>query len=299
MNWRILAALSVVALVGCDSDGDGLTNAEEEELGLNPDSADTDGDGLNDAAEVELGTDGLDADTDDDGLSDGEEIANGADPLVVDTDGDGYTDRDEVFEGKDPADASDVIYQGGWPYYFEKDEIGGQAGGDYADSGRRFRRYEMKDQFGDDFDLYDLFNADKPVIVDVSGVWCYWCHQVAIWLDHGETDTPGIYDEFNPLRDALDNGDIYWVTVVSEGPSPGTPATRQDVNQWFEDYPNPNIIVLHDKTQDIVDYMEISGWPSGAYIAPNMKTVYSGSYATAMQLCQEDLVDGTFDGVSE
>lgn len=92
---------------GIDSDGDGLTNAEESALGTDPNDPDTDNDGLSDADE--LGGDGtldagdsdpLDADSDDDGLSDGDEI-NGAgllapygptDPANADTDGDGISD---------------------------------------------------------------------------------------------------------------------------------------------------------------------------------------------------------------
>ena len=53
---------------------------------------DTDGDGLSDADEVALGTDPTLADTDADGLSDGDELAAGADPLNPDTDGDGELD---------------------------------------------------------------------------------------------------------------------------------------------------------------------------------------------------------------
>ena len=44
---------------GLDLDGDGLTNAEEAELGTNPKKADTDGDGYNDGEEVEAGFDPL------------------------------------------------------------------------------------------------------------------------------------------------------------------------------------------------------------------------------------------------
>ena len=69
-----------------DSDGDGLTDAQEAEQGTNPNLADTDGDGLSDFAEVGFepgsatGTNPLDADSDDDGVNDGTEIENGTDP---------------------------------------------------------------------------------------------------------------------------------------------------------------------------------------------------------------------------
>lgn len=43
-----------------DSDGDGLTDVEEEELGTDPNNPDTDGDGVPDGLEDEIGTDPLD-----------------------------------------------------------------------------------------------------------------------------------------------------------------------------------------------------------------------------------------------
>lgn len=42
-----------------DTDGDGLTDGEEEKLGLNSTNRDTDGDGLPDGLELKMGTDPL------------------------------------------------------------------------------------------------------------------------------------------------------------------------------------------------------------------------------------------------
>ncbi len=106
-----------------DSDGDGLTDAEEAAIGTDPDEADSDGDGLGDREELLVGTDPLDADTDGDGVDDGEdedpgsvrspdadgdglpdevEEALGTDPYDPDTDGDGVLDLDELIDGTDP-----------------------------------------------------------------------------------------------------------------------------------------------------------------------------------------------------
>ncbi|MBN2115232.1 MAG: PD40 domain-containing protein [Anaerolineales bacterium] len=109
-----------------DSDGDGLTNNEEIDLGTDPFAADTDGDGLLDGEEVKTYgtnpllpdtdadglqdgeevhrymTDPLNPDTDDDGLLDGDEIARGTDPLRPDTDNDGLSDGEEIRLGTDP-----------------------------------------------------------------------------------------------------------------------------------------------------------------------------------------------------
>ncbi len=101
-----------------DDDGDGLTNAQEAELGTDPAQADTDRDGLSDGdevarttdprnpdtdgdtvidgAEVQAGTDPLDPDSDDDGLSDGQEVERATNPLNPDTDNDGLRDGDET-----------------------------------------------------------------------------------------------------------------------------------------------------------------------------------------------------------
>lgn len=91
-----------------DTDGDGITDAREMELGTDPNSADTDGDGLTDGDEVnEYNTDPLKADTDGDGLSDGDEVNSyNTDPTNADSDGDGLSDGDEVNEHRtDPNDA--------------------------------------------------------------------------------------------------------------------------------------------------------------------------------------------------
>ncbi len=83
-----------------DSDADGLTDAEEKEIGTNPFDPDTDHDGLGDFEEVrKFHTDPLNPDTDFDGLKDGAEVYNiHTDPLMRDTDGGGVADGHEVME---------------------------------------------------------------------------------------------------------------------------------------------------------------------------------------------------------
>ncbi|MFA5134326.1 MAG: hypothetical protein WC505_00895 [Patescibacteria group bacterium] len=70
-----------LSLQPVDTDSDGLTDAEEAELGTDIRTVDTDGDGLYDREEVRVyGTDPLQTDTDQDGIVDGTEVANGYDP---------------------------------------------------------------------------------------------------------------------------------------------------------------------------------------------------------------------------
>ncbi len=80
--------------VGNDSDGDGLTDAQEASIGTDPQLADTDNNGITDDNE----------DSDSDGVSNIQEIIDGTDPAVssFDPDGDGLTNTEEASLGTDP-----------------------------------------------------------------------------------------------------------------------------------------------------------------------------------------------------
>jgi hypothetical protein len=82
-----------------DTDGDGLSDADEAAYGSDPLNRDYDADGLQDGEEVYVyGTDPLNNDSDGDGLLDGEEVNQyGSSPLSTDSDGDGLGDADELF----------------------------------------------------------------------------------------------------------------------------------------------------------------------------------------------------------
>ncbi len=71
-----------------DSDGDGLTNAQEDQVGTDRGNADTDGDGANDGAEAG-GNVNAPLDTDGDGAS------NALESSVTDTDGDGVVNQND------------------------------------------------------------------------------------------------------------------------------------------------------------------------------------------------------------
>jgi hypothetical protein len=105
---RLFPCLNPAAAdAGLDPDGDGLSSLAEFGLGANPCATDTDGDGLTDADETNLHlTSPAHPDTDGDGLADGAEISiHGSDPLAPDSDLDGFGDGAEVAAGSDPGDA--------------------------------------------------------------------------------------------------------------------------------------------------------------------------------------------------
>lgn len=97
-----------------DSDDDGILDADEINGtgplaaygATDPRDADTDGDGLEDGLELEIGTNPLEPDTDGDSLLDGDEYFDlNTDPARQDTDGDQLSDSRELMVGTDPRDA--------------------------------------------------------------------------------------------------------------------------------------------------------------------------------------------------
>lgn len=88
-------------------------NTDAPSIGLpavNAAATDTDGDGLTDAEEAKLGTDPKNKDTDGDGLFDREEVkVYKTNPLNKDTDGDGVTDGDEVRQGTNPNGSGQLL----------------------------------------------------------------------------------------------------------------------------------------------------------------------------------------------
>jgi len=104
--------------IAVDSDGDGLPDAIEEQLGSSVTLSDTDGDGLSDLVECRLMDDPVQvpgpgtagegaADRDGDGLNDAEEKLLGTNPERFDTDQDGMPDGLEVRFWTDPISRDD------------------------------------------------------------------------------------------------------------------------------------------------------------------------------------------------
>jgi hypothetical protein len=286
--WLVCAGLT-----GCDSDGDGISDAREHRLGTDPDKADSDGDGLDDLVEVDLGTDPtkadtdgdglddleeldfgtdpLDTDTDDDGLSDGEEYELGSDGTLTDSDGDSYHDYDEVTEGTDPADPDSRIYNGYWPYNRDKDLIDGPMLGYTVEEGDIFGRLTGPDQFGDTVDLYDFAGQGKYTMLMVAAGYCSYSNEFGRFFMGRPSSTYGDQG-YDVLVDRVADGTLQWITILfanDEGDRP----TQADAAEWYDTYPLDHVPVIADEDQRMDWHLDLYGTPEMVLLDETMTIV--------------------------
>ena len=143
----------ILLLFACDSDpdNDGLTNAEERELGTGIKIADTDGDGI----------------------LDGDEVADGTDPLAYDTDRDGFSDGEEKSVG---SDATDPL---GYPTDRWPDLSPYVPGGERTWAiGSRVPAFDGVDQNGENLNVDQLYGHVLWVQL-VAGIFCTACEDAA------------------------------------------------------------------------------------------------------------------------
>ncbi|MBX2800445.1 MAG: thrombospondin type 3 repeat-containing protein [Myxococcales bacterium] len=258
-------ALSLSLLVACsdgviapDADGDGLSDALEIRLGLQPRVPDSDADGLADGDELGRGTDPLRADTDGDGLTDGDESTT--DPLDSDVDDDGYPDGVEVARGSDPTDPTSIVYQGGWPAFAKVDDLEEPLSERWG-FGERIRRFVLQDQHGQDVDLYDWFTADETdvVLILVVAPNCPACRAMGEWMSNTAYEVPGL--PYDPVRKGIAVGATRLVVVVT-APSESTPAIPADLLVWEGLFGIDGVPVLLDADGALASYAEVQQRPA-------------------------------------
>jgi hypothetical protein len=213
---------NTVACLLADSDGDGLTNAQEDTLGSNRNNADTDGDGANDGAEVggnvnapvDSDGDGIPdvlessiADADGDGVVNQADIANsnpcvpnanGAACLATDSDGDGLTNAQEDALGtsrNNPDTDGDGANDGA--------EVGGNINAPVDSDGDgipNVRESSITDTDGDGVSNQNDAANNNPCSPNANSAACLAADNDGDGLTNGEEDALGT-DRDNPDSD--------------------------------------------------------------------------------------------------
>lgn len=186
-----------------------------------------------------------------------------------DKDSDGYTWEEEIDAGSDPNDPTSRPYTGGWPYRVDKDDLGSpDPATTPLEVGEQIPRFVLEDQFKEQVDLYDFALDGRPIVIDRSGVWCSWCREMAALLD-GQAYT--LWDpEYERLAELVDDGDIYWITIIDTGLTNTEPANAEAIAEWYDAYPHPLIPVLLDDAWEWHDWTDAECYPDFVLVEEDM-----------------------------
>jgi len=266
-----------------DSDGDGLWDIEENQLGTDPDNSDSDNDGLSDGDEFNCyNTNPLSGDTDSDRLSDGDEVCYDSDdcicanynpydpvtnptgtdlnPNSADTDEDGMADGWEEEHGLDPLDPDDASGAGG-----DADGDGLENVDEYNAGTNPNNEDTDGDGMGDYWEvLYDVLNPldANDVYENPDGDDCNNILEIDFGMDPGIADDPPAYVKIVPslsyptLNDAISaaaDGDIIVV-------KPGIHTEVPDGENTFLIDENIELRSINPHDPQIVAKTIIKGW---------------------------------------
>ena len=143
-------------------------------------------------------------------------------------------------------------------------------------AGTPMPRFEGIDQFGDSVDLYDFAGQRKIIILELGATWCSPCKDLGAWFSKGDLkirDNPWWRDKYLPIRDMVENGEVYFISVIYEGEDRGTNATPEMVRKWYEKYPDKNIPILADEYRLLHSWVKPTGLPAIFLIDENMKLI--------------------------
>jgi thiol-disulfide isomerase/thioredoxin len=137
-------------------------------------------------------------------------------------------------------------------------------------------RFNAVDQFGENVDLYDFANQGKMILIELSATWCSPCNDLASWLATNDQKIRGNRwwnDRYLPIRDMIENNEIFLVNFLFEGTERKTTATHDDVVAWYNNYPDPNVPVLTDDNRYLHSWIKPTGLPCIFLVDENMRLI--------------------------
>ena len=109
--------------------------------------------------------------------------------------------------------------------------------------------------------------------------------------------------EATRIAELVENGDVYWLTVLGQNGRGGKPGIGA-LEAWYEDYPDPEIPVLGDEALDSNGYGLSEkfiqyAWPTMMLLDENMVITHAGfsesTYTQALDQLEDKFAAGDFD----
>ncbi len=85
------------------------------------------------------------------------------------------------------------------------------------------------------------------IILELSTAWCNPCNDLASWIttnDLAIRENPWWKDQYLPIRDMIENGEVQLINIMFEGKVKTTTVIPEDVVQWHKKYPDPHVPIL-------------------------------------------------------
>ena len=238
---------------------DGDTDAETETG--EPVDPDSDEDGLTDAEEAELGTDPNNKDTDGDNYWDSWEVIEGTDPL---------DSSSRIYQGYWPYNPDKDLLEAGTV-------AGASTAKDSLFPRKQF--VDHHGDLVDNYDFANYVNNNDELawmIVDLSAMWCGPCHNMADWIAGVDNaQTAGLQQSYPTVRDKVHDLRIWWMTFIVEA-SDGSNPTLGDAQSWYTSHQDPYIPIFVDDNKEILNVYNGGQFPFFFLLTPDQKIEYWG-----------------------
>ena len=136
--------------------------------------------------------------------------------------------------------------------------------------------FRLRTPDGDNLTLSSF--RGKPVVLNFWATWCSPCNDLAGWLTHNDqkiTKNPWWKDQYLPIRDMIESGEIFLVNFMFEGKDKANKvtATPDDVASWYKKYPDPHVPVLADEYRFLHTWVKPTGLPCIFLVDENMRLI--------------------------
>ena len=138
-----------------------------------------------------------------------------------------------------------------------------------------FPEFILKDQFGEEVNIYDFAGQGKLIIVEFSTSWCKPCRDLADWMSNGN---PGVTSsrmwkkEYNFIKDLVKQDAVYFINIIMQDDYK-TPASLETLEDWFQMYPDDHVLLLADSNEDVLNWVRPTGYPTIILLNDKMETI--------------------------